>query len=160
MLMGQAEENEIKITGEKVKFVEDLTPEERARLLKEKQGIVLPVGLVNMGNTCYLNSSIQCLRRVNELKNFLLKNKPSTGQMVGLQAKEMFRATSKLFHQLEAKGEGFKPMEFVSIFMQVFPMFNEREQNGVFKQQDADECFQNIITTLEPVCGYENVQGE
>jgi hypothetical protein len=44
MLMGQAEENEIKITGEKVKFVEDLTPEERAKLLKEKQGVIWKMG--------------------------------------------------------------------------------------------------------------------
>jgi len=48
-----------------------LSPRSKARVLKEKTGMVLPTGLDNLGNTCYLNSSLQCLKRVNELKGFL-----------------------------------------------------------------------------------------
>ena len=43
--------------------------------------------------------------------------------------------------------------------MNIFPMFAEREQGGAFKQQDADECFQNVLQTIEPVCRYETVEG-
>lgn len=39
MLMGQAEGNTIKMPVEKTVFIEDLTPEERARILKEKAGV-------------------------------------------------------------------------------------------------------------------------
>lgn len=35
-----------------------MTPEERAKMYKDKTGEALPAGLVNMGNTCYMNSSI------------------------------------------------------------------------------------------------------
>ncbi len=59
MLIGKAENaKRIQAPKEKIIFVEDLTPEERATILKEKTGIVLPVGIQNMGNTCYLNSSL------------------------------------------------------------------------------------------------------
>jgi hypothetical protein len=39
MLMGQADKDAIKIPATKVVFIEDLTPEERARHLKENAGV-------------------------------------------------------------------------------------------------------------------------
>lgn len=39
MLMGSAEERKIEEPSKKTVFLEDLTPEERARILKEKTGV-------------------------------------------------------------------------------------------------------------------------
>jgi ubiquitin carboxyl-terminal hydrolase 14 len=41
-------------------------------------------------------------------------------------------------------------------FMQVYPQFAEKEQHGGFQQQDADECFQNMLATIEPALKVKN----
>ena len=74
MLMGKAEDaKKIEAPKEKIVFEEDLTPEQRAIILKEKAGQVLTVGIENLGNTCYLNSTLQCLSRINEFREFVMK---------------------------------------------------------------------------------------
>lgn len=53
--------------AEKVVFMEDMNDSELASALD------LPAGLTNLGNTCYLNATVQCLRTVPELKDVLSK---------------------------------------------------------------------------------------
>jgi ubiquitin carboxyl-terminal hydrolase 14 len=55
-LMGTAMGNELQGPKKEMKFVEDMTDEEKAMALREKTGIIVPAGLGNLGNTCYMNS--------------------------------------------------------------------------------------------------------
>ena len=76
MLMGTAEEQGLREPAKPVIFDEDLSPRTRARMLNERSALVIPAGLENLGNTCYMNATFQCLKRVNELKEALKSMQP------------------------------------------------------------------------------------
>ena len=143
MLMGTAEGKELKAPTQQIKFVEDMTPEEKARALQEKTGIIIPAGLENLGNTCYMNSVVQCLKRVNELKDHLKGFNMDQGEVAVRSDPNVVLTQSArgLVQDLENKGESFAPQQFVSVMRNVFPMFDERDERGHHKQQDAEECY-------------------
>jgi ubiquitin carboxyl-terminal hydrolase 14 len=112
LMMGTPAGGELKKPEKQTKFIEDMTAEERARVLHEKTGETLPAGLENLGNTCYMNSTVQCLKRVNELKDALKNYQGGAGGM-GDPSKLMATAAKQLFTNLDFKGEPFAPMGFV-----------------------------------------------
>lgn len=57
MMMGTAEGKSLKEPEKPVKFFEDMTAEEKARALNQALAIVVPPGLENLGNTCYMAST-------------------------------------------------------------------------------------------------------
>ena len=74
MLIGTAET--MAAQTKEVLFVEDMKEEEVA-------AVSLPVGFRNLGNTCYMNSTLQCLRAVPELREGLRGYAGSAGGMAG-----------------------------------------------------------------------------
>ena len=52
-------------------------------------------------------------------------------------------------NDLENKGDSFSPFNFVQTMRQVFPMFNETDDKGHHKQQDADECYNLFLNSFQ-----------
>lgn len=132
---------------QKTKFIEDMSENELA------QAIELPAGLTNLGNTCYLNSVVQCLRSVPELRNSLKDFKQEPGAFSGPQSMTM--AVKSVFDQME-KNATVTPVFLVQTLHNVFPQFAQTGEKGVYRQQDANECWvelMKMLMKLEPTPG-------
>ncbi|KAG5338160.1 hypothetical protein C0989_008146, partial [Termitomyces sp. Mn162] len=127
-------------------FLEDMGDAELAEALAK------PVGLRNLGNTCYMNASVQALRAIPELQIALTA--PSLQSATPLPA-----ALRDLYASMARTSDTVTPVAFLSTLRQVNPQFAEVDRSGklggAYAQQDAEECFGQIINTLRNVPGLD-----
>ncbi|XP_028132295.1 ubiquitin carboxyl-terminal hydrolase 14 [Diabrotica virgifera virgifera] len=144
LLMGSKEEDVPKEPVEKTVFVEDMNESELATALE------LPAGLTNLGNTCYMNATVQCLKAVPELREALQSYQEAiklTGSNV-VPAQSITAALRDLYSNMD-KGNTVPPILLLQVMHMAFPRFAEKNEHGTLSQQDANECWTEMVRMLQ-----------
>ncbi|CAB03610.2 ubiquitin C-terminal hydrolase Ubp6 [Schizosaccharomyces pombe] len=108
-----------------------------------------PSGLINLGNTCYMNSTVQMLRAIPELSDAVSQFNSSGGLVAEYRT---------LLNSMQSNAP-VTPMRFLQSLRMEYPQFAEMSrETGGYAQQDAEECWSFLLSVLQRSLSSEWVQ--
>ncbi|KAF8895799.1 cysteine proteinase [Mucidula mucida] len=135
-----------------ITFLEDMEDQELAEALAIPSGLkkyglvaVMDVELTihSLGNTCYMNATIQALRVIPPMQA-ALNTTEASGSLIP-QLRDLYSSMLKTT-------DSITPLTFLQALRQALPQFAEQSRGGVgYAQQDAEEAFSQIVNCLRPV---------
>ena len=124
------------------------TPLRSLLTLPSSSSFVVPglTGLINLGNTCYFNSALQCLAHTEDLVKYFLMNyhhkEINYTSAHGSNGKLLIAFRNIITLLWKSGSNVVEPLCFINAFIKKYPQFKLGEQN------DAHEILNLILDTL------------
>ncbi|KAK3164646.1 hypothetical protein QOZ80_1AG0022390 [Eleusine coracana subsp. coracana] len=145
----QVEDTQLRHGSTEKHPVSQMVHDSCARIAKDRIAKRHNCGITNLGNTCYINSTLQCLSTVPELKSILKSvSVDSTYTQVNQAHHNLTLAAHDLLLQLGESVGPVEPHDFVEMLRKGKSEFSKHD-NNIYKQQDAEECWSYLITTFD-----------
>lgn len=111
---------------------------------EDEEDYKAPAGILNTGNTCYANSTLQALHTVPELNKALTNYHGNNGLL-----QEWGRVVPQFGFESKTPNKPMYPFKFLEVLRSKLTQFAEREPTGGYKQQDAEELYTQLISLLK-----------
>ena len=105
-------------------------------------------GLVNMGNTCWLNSATQMLSNVLPLTSYFLENRYRDDINISKREFKFLKEWIKLLQGLWSENCIIKPISYHRHFYHFY-------DGGLYDQEDSEEGLSKILDLLHEALSYE-----
>ena len=124
----------------KISKKEEITKnkQEKSSTFKKDNSQNMPIGLYNLGLTCYMNSLLQCFFHINKLRDYLIENRSSYNN-----DKLISKELANVMYELKCRDKKYyKPTDFKKAIAEKNNLFKGR------KAADAKDLFFNLIDSL------------
>lgn len=95
-----------------------------------------------------MNATVQCLNSCPELRNVLKEYKGNLALNSLATSQSITAAMRSVFAQME-NSNTVTPILLLQTLHVAFPQFAQTGENGVYRQQDANECWSELLKMLQ-----------
>jgi ubiquitin C-terminal hydrolase len=110
-------------------------------------------GLLNIGNTCYLNTALQCLYNVKDLNKYMLFDKKFKEELINDSVERPFTESFYETLQLLLSNQKVNPLPFIRVFFELCS--TKGVDCALGRQEDSQEFLLHLIDNIHESLKYK-----